>query len=68
MNETVVIVEDHHRLAERELRSQAIKAAQARPTYADQSFSGRGILRCAICGKPCRDHAIGPCPEWEGRQ
>ena len=24
-------------------------------------YPGRGIIKCTICGKPCRDHPIEPC-------
>lgn len=28
----------------------------------DPNFRGNGKLTCQVCGKPYRDHRIGPCP------
>jgi len=42
--------------------------ARAFPSYADRDFAGTGAIRCELCGHPVRDHKIGPCPEWVGRQ
>lgn len=29
----------------------------------EPSERGEGKALCHICGQPCRDHRIGPCPE-----
>jgi hypothetical protein len=36
----------------------------SRPNYGDNEFKGNGIIRCAACDEPLRDHPIGPCPTY----
>jgi hypothetical protein len=49
-------------------RVEAQLRARAVDTYGDREFAGLGVIRCTLCGRPCRDHRIGPCPEWVGRR
>ena len=30
--------------------------------YGDNTFPGRGRIKCGLCLLPLRDHPIGPCP------
>ncbi len=32
------------------------------PIAERNDYPGRGYIKCTICGKPCRDHQIEPCP------
>jgi hypothetical protein len=32
------------------------------PVPGDPSFTGNGMLRCRLCGRPYREHRIGRCP------
>jgi len=33
-----------------------------KPNYGDNEFKGNGVIKCAACDEPLRDHRIGPCP------
>lgn len=36
-------------------------------TWGDPGFRGRGVIMCAGCGQPLRDHVLtAPCPELMG--
>lgn len=39
---------------------------EGKPHYGDNEYAGNGILKCAACGEPLRDHRIGPCPSLGG--
>lgn len=32
--------------------------ARYQPGYADINYSGSGVLKCGVCGKPYRDHRV----------
>lgn len=35
------------------------------PSYGDNEYKGAGIIKCAACDRPLRDHRIGPCPSLQ---
>lgn len=36
-----------------------MRGPRINPNYGD---NGNGVIKCAACGEPLRDHRIGPCP------
>ena len=40
----------------------------SKPNYGDNEYRGNGVIKCAVCDEPLRDHGIGPCPNLQGEK